>query len=484
MRHLAPRNRVARSVLVGLAALLILGAVVQTAQAAEAASNKASDDYNMAIWLYTSKKYGLAAEEFASFLKKYPTHEKAAEARLGMARALRHVGKNDETIAALTELRAKHPKFEKMAETLFYLGQAQVAVGKTKEAAATFDKLTRDPARHYLADWARAQRGEALVLLKDYDGVEKTLAPLIEKFLTGKNADKRLKTERERLRKMAPAVAAGFDALLERAHLNLGLARFGAGRFDAARQTFEEFLALAPKSKLAETARFNLAESLFRAGQFDRAAEVYGEIAKSKGEMAPGAAFNMALALFQAKKHAEAAKAFGECAKKFPKAPRAAKARLHAGTCLYLSEDYRKAIAILKAETKDPEAQDWLGKAYLKDAKPAEARAAFERVLAAGDPGAPGRTADALLGKADAFLAEGKYDDAAAAYQQFAAKFGNHPDLARALYAAAASLYRAGKHTDSETFCNRFLEKAAGHERADAELLVDRPIGKIQQKDR
>ena len=205
MRHLARRNRVGGSVFLGLAALLILGAVGQTAQAAEAASNKASDDYNMAIWLYTSKKYGLAAEEFASFLKKYPTHEKAAEARLGMARALRHVGKNDETIAALTELRAKHPKFEKMAETLFYLGQAQVAVGNTKEAAATFDKLTRDHAKHYLADWARAQRGEALVLLKDYDGVEKTLAPLIEKFLTGKNADKRLKTERERLRKMAPA---------------------------------------------------------------------------------------------------------------------------------------------------------------------------------------------------------------------------------------------------------------------------------------
>jgi len=447
----------------------MLGPAGRAARGAEAASDKAADDYNMAIWLYTSKKYDLAADEFASFLKKYADHAKAAEARLGLARALRHLGKHDETIAALTELRRRHPKFEKMAETLFYLGQAQVAVKKTKEAAATFEELTRNHADHYLADWARAQRGEALMILEDYDGVEKTLAPLVEKFLTGKNADTRLKAERERLGKLAPQVAAGFGTLLERAHLNLGLARFGAERFDAARQTFEEFLAVAPKSQLAETARFHLADALYREGQFERAADAYNEVVKLKGATAPDAAFNTALALFRAKKYPDAAKAFGECARKFPKSPNAAKARLHAGACLYLAEDYRRAIAALKGETKDPEAQYWLGKAYLKDAKPAEACAAFEKVLAAGD--GP-RTADALLGKADALLAEGKNDDAAVAYQQFAGKFGNHPDLTRALYAAAASLYRAGKHADSETFCDRFLAKAPQDDLAAAVLFI------------
>ena len=469
MRRFTPRIRVAPSVFLGLAAAVMLAAVGQTVRAAEAAGDKASDDYNMAIWLYTSKKYGLAADEFASFLKKHPGHEKAAEARLGMARALRHLEKHAETIAALEELRRKHPTFKKMAETLFYLGQAQVAVKKTKEAAATFEELMRTHAGHYLADWARAQRGEALMRLKDYDGTQKTLAPLIEKYLTGKNADKRLKAERERLRKLAPAVAAGFDTLLERAHLNLGLARFGAERFDAARQTFEEFLALAPKSQLAETARFHLADSLYRAGQFERAAEAYNEVAKLKGAMSPDAAFNMALALFQAKNYKDAAKAFGDCARRYPKSANAAKARLHAGTCLYLAQDYRKAIAALKTETKDPEAAYWLGKAYLKDSKPAEARAAFEKVLAAAD--GP-RTADALLGKADALLAEGNNDAAAEAYQQFAGKFGNHPDLTRALYAAAASLYRGGKHADSETFCGRFLAKAPQDDLAAAVLFI------------
>ena len=472
-----PRSPVAPGAWCALAILLCLAA--PAARAAEPAADKAADDYNMAVWLYSSRKYDLSADEFASFLKKYPTHEKAADARLGMARALLHAGKNDEAVAALAELRQKHPDFKQMPEVMFHLGQAQVAAGRMKEAADVFDEIARKYADHYLAGWAQARRGEALVLLKNYDEAEKTLAPLVERFLTGKDAAKNLKAERDRLQKAAPNVAAGFDALLERAHLNLGLARFGAGRFDAARQAFEEFLALAPKSGLAETARFHLAQSLYKAGQFPRAAEVYGEIAKGKGEMAPDAAFEMALALYQAKKYKEAASAFGDCAKKFPKAARAGKARLYAGTCLYLAKDYRNAIDQLKKEDKDPEAQYWLGMAYLRENKPAEARQTFEKVLAAGD--GP-RAADALLGQADALLAEGKNDEAAAAYQQFAAKFGAHADLARALYAAAASLHRSGKYDDSETFCVRFLEKAAKDDLAAQVLFISGENRFLQKK--
>ncbi|MBE3135186.1 MAG: tetratricopeptide repeat protein, partial [Acidobacteria bacterium] len=439
------------------------------AGAAESTGDKAADDYNMGVWLYGSKKYELAADEFRSFLQKHPDHEKVPDARLGMARALLHAGKNDEAIAALSELRQKHPKFERMPEALFHLGQALTASGKTKEAAAVYQEIAANYGDHYLADWARARRGEALVMLNEYDEAEKTLAPLVERFLTGKDADKRLKEERDRLQKQAPGVAAGFDALLERAHLNLGLARFGAGRFDPARQTFEEFLALAPKSALADTARFHLAQSLYKAGQFDRAADVYKEIAKGKGDVAADAAFERALALYQAKKHKEAAEAFADCAKRFPQAPRAAKARLYAGTCLYLTKDYRAAIERLKGEDQDPEALYWLAMAYLRENKSAEARAAFEKVLAAGD--GP-RAADALLGKADALLAEGKNDEAAQAYQQFAGRFGQHEDLPRALYAAAASLHRAGKYEPSDQFCGQFLEKNPQHDLAAQVLFI------------
>jgi len=120
--------------------------------------------------------------------------------------------------------------------------------------------------------------------------------------------------------------------------------------------------------------------------------------------------------------------------------------------------------------TEDAEAQYWLGKAYLKTGRPAEARQAFERAQVA-DAAGP-RAADALLGAADALLAEEKYDEAADAYNQFATEFGQHPDLARALYSAAASLYRAGKYADSEAFCERFLAAAPTHNLAARVLFI------------
>ena len=316
------------------AALLAIAAPAAPAAEPEKATDKATEDYNMAAWLYGTQKFDLAAEEFRAFLQKYPNHEKGADARLGLARSLLHLGKNEEAVAALEELRRTAPDFERMPEALFHLGQALAAVGKPKEAADTFDEILKKHDKHYLASWARARRGEVLLALKQPDEAEKTLAPLVEEFLTGKDADKHLKAERKRLQEVAPAVAASFDSLLERTHLNLGLARLAAGRFDAARETFEEFLALASKSDLAPTARFHLAQSLYQTGQYDRAADVYAEVAKSKSPLAPDAAFEGALALYQAKKYKQAAAAFADVAKRFPDSERATKATHYAGMCL------------------------------------------------------------------------------------------------------------------------------------------------------
>jgi len=459
-----------------VAAILAVCALGLAAPAAEPekTTGKATEDYNMAAWLYGTQKFDLAAEEFRAFLQKYPNHEKVADARLGLARSLRHLGKNEEAIAALEELRKAAPNYERMPEALFYLGEALAAVGKPKEAADAFDEILKKHDKHYLASWARARRGEVFLALKQPDEAEKTLAALVEEFLTGKDADKHLKAERKRLQEIAPAVAASFDSLLERALLNLGLARLAAGRFDAARETFEEFLALASKSDLAPTARFHLAQSLYQTGQYDRAADVYAEVAKSKSPLAPDAAFEGALALYQAKKYKQAAAAFADCAKRFPDSERASKATLYAGMCLYLADDYAGAIQKLQEKLqKDPsdtEALYWLGTAYLKQKGFAEARGAFEKILKTSPDGP--RAADASVGCADALLAEGKPEEASKAYRAFAEKHPDHADAPRALYAAAAALHRAGKYEESDKACDAFLAKAAANALAPHVLFI------------
>jgi len=474
MRPAAPRS--AARVLLWMAMVLVLAAGPAWQAGGAQPVDKAADDYNMASWLYASKKYDMAAEEFRSFLKNYPKHEKTDEACLTLARALLHLEKYDDAAQVLDGLRKDSPKYDRMPEVLFELGRAWAAMGKQKEAAAVLGEVIDNYGNHYLATWARDQRGSLLIALNDYDAAEKTLMPLVGWFLTGKDADKHLKAERERLAKVSPSVAAALDGLLERSHLNLGLARFAAGKFTPARGTFEEFLALAPKSAMADTARFNLAQSLYKLGDFARASQVYSAVAKTSGPYAADAAFEGGLALYQAKKYKEAAAALADCAKRFPKADRADKALLYAGTCAYLAEDYSGAARHLadkvKATPKDAEALYWLGMAQLKRGKAGDARDAFERAAKA-EPDGP-RAADAAIGRADALLAEGKNEEAAKAYQEFAGKFADNPDRPRALYAAAAALNRAAKYDDSDAACGAFLgdEKARQSDLAPQVLFI------------
>ncbi len=448
--------------------------------------DKAADDFNMAAWLYASKKYEMAVEEFRRFIKKHPTHEKAPEARLSLGRALMHLKRYDEAAAEFQKLRQDVPKYDRMAEVLFELGRAEAARGRSAEAADLFGKVVDEHGSHYLAQWARAQRGSLLVNLKQYDEAEKALQPLVERFLTGRNAEKNLKGERERLAKISPAVAAAFGSLLEGAHLNLGLARLSAGKLEPARETLEEFLALSPQSDLAETARFNLAQTHYRRDDYGRAAEVYAQVAKGRGPYAADAAFEEALALYKAKKHKEAASAFAEAAKRFPQAERVGKAWLYAGMAAYLAEDYSGAARhlqqALKRDASGGEADYWLGMAYLQAGKPKEARQQLEQAVQRAKGAA--LAADAHVALADALFAEGEHEKAAETYRSFAEKYPRHAEVPRALYAAAAGFHRAEKYDESDKTAGTFLEdsKAAESEYAPQVLFISGENRFLQKK--
>ena len=455
------------------------------------AADRADDDYNMAVWLYANRKYDLAVEEFRAFLSKYPDHAKTAEAMLGLSGALVHLKTGDkavgdtigEAVKVLEDLRKRFPKFERGAEVLFQLGQAQATRGKAKEAAAAFRELSTSKGDSYLVEWAAIRLGEVLVALRDYKDASAALGPLIDKYVTGKGADKRLKAERGRLDKIRAGLAADFESLLERAYLNLGLAQLGGGDFEASRATFEAFLKRRPSGDLAETARFHLAQSLYRAGQYEPAAEAYRKVAAGKGPLAADAAFEAGLSLYQAQKFKAAADAFADCAKRFPEAERAGRARLYSGTCLYLAGDYKGAaerLGRLAGDDGNAEAAYWLGMAHLKADNPAAARKAFDRVLKAGR--AAPRYADALVGKADAAMAEGRTDDAVAAYREFAEQNAGHAERARALYTAAAALHRAGKYDASENLCDLLLAGAAKSEFAGPALFISGENRLLQKK--
>ncbi len=442
-----------------------LAAPALAAQRPEQGGDSATDDYNMAAWLYATGKYGLAAEEFRAFLQKHPKHEKVPEAKLTLARALLRTSKPQEAADLLESVGKEHDTFARRAEVLFELGRARAALGKSAEAADTFAALVKQDADHYLADWARDRRGGLLITLRQYDPAIETLAPLVEQYRTSPQADRNRRRRMEELQKVGDAVAAGFEPLLERVHLNLGIAQAGAGKYAEAKETFEEVLALGAKGDHAAAARYHLAQTLYRLGEYAQAAEAYKDVAEGKDARAADAAFERGLALYHAEKYEPAAEAFASCAKRFPDADRAGRAELYVGTCLYLAGKYDEAAKRLADRVKrnggDAEALYWLGMTELKRGQAESARARFEQVVKAA-PESP-LAADARLGQADALLAEGKEAEAAQAYQAFARKHGDHADLPRALYAAAAALNRSGDFKASETVVAAFLKQAGDH---------------------
>jgi TolA-binding protein len=427
--------------------------------AASATAEMADDDF-AAARLYASKQYEQAAEEAVAFLGRRPDDPEAPGVRLVLARSLAHLDRFDDAATALEEIRHTAPAFDRLDEVVFDLGQIEMARGRLKEAVAVFDEFLRGWPDHNLADWARARQGEGAAALKQYDQAEAILAPIVRRYLTGRDADRNLKAARERIEKGAPGAGPAFDALLERAHLDLGLARFGAGRYDAARQTLEEFLALSPRSPLAETARFHLAQSVYRTGALDRAADLYAEVGRGTGPLAPVALFERALALYQLKKYRDASGVFLEAARRFPQADRAAAATLYAGTCLYQAGDWRAALERLgerlQAAPTDTTAMYWLGLTQLKDNKPGEAEASLRKVLAAASDTTLG--GDARLALGDTLVALGRTDEAADAYQSFVKDLPVHPRLRRGLYGAAALLHKMGRYNESEKLCDRLLE--------------------------
>ncbi len=457
----------------GALALALLPALLPAAEDA-----KAIEDYNFAAWLYNGGKYAMAADAYRTFLKTHDDHEKIPDARFGLAQALFHQDQFKEAAEEYEGVRSRFAAFPQMPEVLFQLGQARIGLGQFAEAEKLFAELAAKHPDHYLADWALARRGACLVSLNRDQEAEPPLRAFLDKYAPeGKPAAKSAATAEMLARLDKAGVKAGpaFLELAERSAFYLALARFNQDQFDAARGSFQAFLAQYPDSQLKEEARFRLAQALYRQGAFADAAAAYRSAAEGKSDFADAAAFERGLALHKAGSLKDAAAAFADMAARFPASARAPKARLYSGTLLYDAGDPSGALARLKpladakGELADAAAY-WSGMCLLKMGKPAEAEKAFAGAMEAFPKSA--LLADMRLGLADARLALNQNEPAAQAYREYA-RVSRQPDqAARALYSAAVALHRVEQYGPSDEVCGEFLGKHARAELAPQVLFL------------
>ncbi len=428
------------------------------------AADRADDDYAVALWLYATQRYDLAADEFADFAKHYPSHPKAEEALLMQGRALVKLGKFEEASAVLKRLYDKPARADLLPEILFELARAEENSGNRTRALKLYADFSKQFPQHHLKPWALEHRAVLLMNLERYREAAGLLEPFVRTFLTGPEAEKRVSEMQKRLRKQDPSLPAAFRELLERSWVNLGLALLGQGELKAAAQAFTSFLKRFQGSKFAGAAKFGLAEAKYLEGNFQEASELYKGLLGATGDKAPDAAFRYALCLYRMKDYRRAAEAFRTCAGRYPKSPTSSKALRYAGLCLYLAGNWQGALEELtrcvRRDPRDTEALYWLGMAHLKRKNPIAALVAFEKILLQ-DPQSP-RAADALLAMGQAYQAEQSGLKAAEAFSKFAKQHPDNPQAPAALYQAAVILYREKQYDRTRELVQQCLKRYPG----------------------
>lgn len=131
--------------------------------------------------LLNREMYDLAATEYRQFLAGHADHDRAPVARYGLAVCLYRLGRHQQSITELNQLRGLLD-FEYAAEGLMILGQCHLALGRPDQAAACFDDVLRKHSGHDLADDAAALEAEALYKDRQYEAVEAPARLLVEQW--------------------------------------------------------------------------------------------------------------------------------------------------------------------------------------------------------------------------------------------------------------------------------------------------------------
>jgi tol-pal system protein YbgF len=106
-------------------------------------SETPKDTYDLAYGYMLRKDYALAEEAFHSFLKKYPTDRRAADAEFWLGESLFQRQRYDAAASAFLDLSTKHKSHSKAPEALLRLAQSLAAMKQKEMACATLAEVSR-----------------------------------------------------------------------------------------------------------------------------------------------------------------------------------------------------------------------------------------------------------------------------------------------------------------------------------------------------
>src|SRR5258706_5723494 len=158
--------------------------------------------------LFQRQLYKLAAEQYADFLKDYPTHREAKAAKYALGVCLYRLNDFERAAKQLDQLVAAEGDFAQRDEAMLVLGYCRLSLKDYSKAIATFDDLIAKFPDSPSAETATLNRSQALLLMGNAKEAEEAARAFMAKYPKSKREPEALYFLALALRSSKPADAA------------------------------------------------------------------------------------------------------------------------------------------------------------------------------------------------------------------------------------------------------------------------------------
>ena len=448
------RHRASKSVTTLWVGVLLAGlcpaahafAQVETGAAEKAAVfDETARDYLSANGLLNRGLNELAAGEYRKFLSEHPNHQKANDARYGLAVALFRGQQFEEAAAELEKLRDV-AGFEYAPEVAIMSGQCHLVGNRFGEAVESFAGFLEKFRDHELADDAAAGFTEASYRAEQYDAALRSSGDFIASWPQ--------------------------SPLRERVEFFAGLSEMASANYAAAAERFSAFLHAFPKSAVVEQVALRLAQCHQKNNDAQKAIRQYRHVLDGGSSTgAPEALFALGGLLYQVGEMEDAAKSLDRLLESFPESGLRGKAQFQRGQVHFAADEFDRALELFESAAKtEADLADrcafWAAKCRLRQEKYADAAKRLGSAIEKFPQSA--LLPEMHYDRAIALIRAEKSAEAVAVLEQLQAQFGDHALAAGALHLLAAVTHRTGDYDRSSRFCRDFLARFGTHELAGA----------------
>lgn len=106
-------------------------------------SDAPNDHYDLAYGYVLRKDFALAEQSFETFLEKFPSDRRAADARFWLGESMFQRQRYDQAASTFLDVSTKHGSHPKAPDALLRLGQSLAALKQKEMACATFAEIGR-----------------------------------------------------------------------------------------------------------------------------------------------------------------------------------------------------------------------------------------------------------------------------------------------------------------------------------------------------